>query len=232
MSKHGRCLFISDTQIPFEAHNSLAFCRSVVKEFKIPLENIYHVGDETDHYFGSQYTKSINGNLTALAELDITREKLKEWYTTFPMMKLAISNHGMRWAKKAFDAEIPSQMIVPYQKLIEAPKTWVWREKWDILAKHPMQMIHGMGYSGQNGHRTAAIDAGVSLVMGHLHSSAGISYIKTNNQRFWAFNVGCLIDETAFAFEYGKYSRNKPVLGVGVVVDDGLTPIFVPYERF
>jgi UDP-2,3-diacylglucosamine pyrophosphatase LpxH len=232
LSKLGRCLFISDLQIPFEAENALEFCLAVVKDFRIPLDNIYNVGDEVDQYFGSQYGKSVNGNLTAKGELDITRDKMAAWYKAFPDMKLAISNHGMRWARKAFEAEIPSQMLIPYQKLINAPRSWKWRDKWEIASKHPMTMIHGMGYSGQNGHRNAAIDAGMSVVMGHLHANAGISYIKTEHQRFWGFNTGCLIDEDAIAFEYGKYNRNKPVLGVGVVVDDGLTPIFVPYERF
>ena len=232
LTTHDRCLFISDLQIPFEAINALKFCKAVAKDFGIKPENCYNVGDEIDQYFGSQYGKSVNGNLSALSELEITKEKMLAWYLAFPQMKLAVSNHGLRWARKAFAAEIPSQMIIPYQKIINAPKAWRWQESWDIPSKHPMRMIHGMGYSGQVGHRNAAIDAGKSVVMGHLHANAGISYVRTETQSTWGMNTGCLIDPKALAFEYGKYNRNKPVLGIGVVVDDGLTPIFVPYERF
>ena len=72
----------------------------------------------------------------------------------------------------------------------------------------------------------------MNLVMGHLHSNAGISIVSTHGQRIWGMNVGCLIDNEAYAFAYNKYTRQKPVLGVGVVVDGGLTPIFIPFERF
>jgi hypothetical protein len=48
----------------------------------------------------------------------------------------------------------------------------------------------------------------------------------------WAANSGCLIDVEAYVFNYGKESRFKPTLGCSVVIDDGRTPIFIPYERF
>lgn len=234
MSKSSdRFLFISDLQIPFEAPAALKFCQAVARDFKINLkDSVYNVGDEVDHYFGGQWEKSVAGHHTALSEIEDSKARLKEWYRAFPHMQLAVSNHGLRWARKAAAAQIPSAMIVPYQKIIEAPKTWVWKERWVIPARHPILMIHGMGYTGQNGHRNAAIDSGMNTVIGHLHSHAAISYLKTGASRFWAMNVGCLINETAYCFEYGRYNRQKPVLGVGVVVDGGLTPIFVPYERF
>lgn len=224
--------FCADLQIPFEAQHALPFFKAVVKEFKVPPENIYCVGDETDHYFGSAYQKDPNGWYTANSELAATRDKLRQWYKAFPLMKLAISNHGLRWAKKAFEAEIPSQMIKPYQELIEAPVGWVWKEEWLIKSKHPMRMIHGMGYSGAQAAVNAAIDSGQSCVIGHVHSHAGVTIIRRPGLSCWAMNTGCLIDDTQYAFTYNKYHRHRPCLGVGVVIDDGLTPIWVPYERF
>lgn len=227
-----RLMFISDLQIPFEAPHALKFCQAVAKDFKIPLSSIYNVGDEVDHYFGGQWDKAIDGHHTALSEIEDTKQRLKAWYRAFPDMKLAVSNHGLRWARKAAAAQIPSQMLIPYQKIIEAPKGWVWKERWEIPTKHPILMIHGMGYSGQNGARNAAVDAGMNTIIGHLHSHAAITFIKTETKRFYGFNVGSLIDDKSYAFQYGKEHRHKPILGVGVVVDNGLTPIFVPYERF
>lgn len=119
-----------------------------------------------------------------------------------------------------------------YKDVIEAPAGWNWKRTWTYdKLKHPFRMIHGMGYSGQNGHRTAAIDAGISTVHGHLHSHAGIAYIKTEAVEIWGMNVGCLIDEEEYAFEYGKDSRFKPCLGVGVIFDQGKTPVWIPYDR-
>jgi hypothetical protein len=228
-----RYLFISDTQIPFEASKSLQFCKSLQKEFKIPNENIYHVGDEVDLYHGSLHPKSPDAELTPNQELKLAISRLKEWYRAFPQMKLAVSNHGVRYVKKAISSDIPSVILKSYREILQAPPGWIWRERWDIkAARAPIAMIHGVGYSGMNGHRNAAIDLGRNTVIGHLHSNAGISKINTDGRTLWAVNAGCLIDLKAFAFDYGKHMRHKPVLSACVVIDGGLTPLLLPYERF
>lgn len=235
-------LVISDLQIPFEAEEgpnslgALKFCIEVAKEFKIPKENILNVGDETDQYFGSFFPKSPDARMSALEELELAKKRLKRWYQAFPYMRIATSNHGVRWAKKAFQAEIPSVLMKQYQEVIEAPPTWKWSDEWIIKnIDSPFRVIHGMGYSGINGHRTAALDAGMSTCIGHLHSHAGIARISTGineigKRNIWGMNVGCLINPKAFCFEYGKWSRMKPTMGVGVVIGSGRTPIFIPYE--
>lgn len=226
-------LFVSDTQLPFEAENALKFCKAVQREFFIHPNNVYHVGDEVDQVMGSLYKKDIDGSYTANQEIAECKKRLKQWYAAFPKMKLATSNHGMRWARKAFEAEIPQQMIRSYQELLEAPKEWVWKDAWQINAEHrKIKMFHGMGYGGMYAYRTAALDHGQCVVFGHLHSNAGIAHLETASQSIWGMNVGCLIDREAYAFNYGKYNRFKPWLGAGVVVDGGLTPILIPYERF
>ncbi len=226
-----RYLYVSDLQVPYEARHALRFCLAVQKEFNIPSENIYCVGDEVDQYFGSLYQKSVDGQYTAAQEIKASHQKLKAWYRAFPSMKIATSNHGMRWAKKASAAEIPSQMLKAYQEVLQAPKGWVWKDAWVINAgKARIKMIHGLGFSGVYAHRHAAIDHGMNIVMGHLHTNAGVSWVETAGKSCWGLATGCLIDVESYAFEYGKYNRNKPVLGVGVVIDGGTTPLFVPYE--
>lgn len=233
MAPKERYLFIGDPHIPFEARHALKFCRAVQREFKIPAENIYCTGDEVDQYFGSAYLKDPDAIHTATSELRISREKIREWGKAFPHMKLCISNHGLRWAKRASEAQLPSQMIRPYQEIIMAPETWKWAYEWNIsAARAKIKMLHGMGYSGVNGHRNAAIDNGCNTVIGHLHASGGVAHVATANQKIWALNAACLVDVSAYVFNYGRESRNKPTLGIGVVVDGGMTPIFVPYERF
>lgn len=226
----GRWLVISDLQIPFEAEYALQFCKKVQREYRVPQANILNVGDEVDAYFGSQYRKNPDAIFTPTSELAITRDKVAEWGDAFPKMRLAISNHGTRWAKKAAEAEIPSQMLRAYRDIIGAPEGWQWRYRWEIDTKHPFTMLHGINYSGFGGARNAAIDNGRSTLIGHLHSHAGISYVRTHHLDIWGFNVGCLIDEEAFAFEYGKHMRHKPCLGVGVVLDEGKSAIWIPYN--
>ena len=228
-----RALFISDTQIPFEAPRSLPFVKAVAKEFKIPKDAIFHVGDEVDHYFGGGWDKDPDASHTPTSEIMEARQRLKAWYAAFPHMKLAVSNHGLRWARKASSAGIPAAMMRAYQEILGAPKTWIWRDHWDIkMDRRKVHMFHGIGYSGQNAYRQAAMDKGVSSVFGHLHATAGIAHIVTDHGQRWGMSVGCLIDTKAYAYNYSKHSKFKPWLGVGVVIDGGMTPLLIPYERF
>ena len=230
-NRDSRFLFVSDTQKPFEAPDALAFCRRIQKEYRIPDDHIFHVGDEVDLYHGSMHKKDPDAELTPNQELMLARKKLKDWYKAFPRMKLAISNHGLRYIRKAVDAEIPAQVLRSYRDLIDAPSGWVWKDRWVFDAgRTKICMQHGMGYSGRNGHINAAFDNGMNTVIGHLHSHAAVNYLNTETRQIWAMNSGCLIHPDAFAFKYGKYNRNKPVLTVGVVVDGGKTPLLIPYE--
>lgn len=223
-------LVIPDLQIPFENEKALSFCASLKRHYGVPDENVLNVGDETDGYHGGSWPKDPNGTLTPRGEIAVAREKLKEWAGVFPEMKLAISNHGLRWMRKASGAEIPSEVIRNYEEIFQMPSGWKWKEEWKFSdLKTPFRMVHGQGYSGVNGHRNAAIDAGISTIIGHLHASGAVSYINTmGGKQIWAVNAGCLIDVDAYAFEYGKYSRNKPVLGATVICDSGRIPIWIP----
>lgn len=220
----------SDLQAPFHNQKALSFCKYIQKHYKISDDNILNVGDEIDILHGGMYPKDPNGDLTPNQEIKAAKEWVKEWASAFPKMKVCLSNHGLRWVRKATAAELPSQVLRSYKDIYGIPDGWQYKEKWDIDAKYPFTMIHGMGYSGTNAHRSAALDFGRSVVHGHLHSSAGIAYVRTEGQQIWGFNVGCLIDKEAFAFSYGKYSRFKPCLGVGVIADNGRAPIWIPLE--
>lgn len=226
-----RWLILSDMQWPFEAKNSLEFCLYVQKHFKIPIENILCVGDEVDELHGGMYPKDPDGHHTANSEITACQQRFEEWGKYFPYMRLAISNHGMRWAKKAAAAEIPSQMLRTYQEVMHAPPGWKWADSWRIDAKHPFMMFHGMHLGGKTPYRQSAEIASISTVFGHLHSSAGVCWVNTHEKSVWSMNCGSLIDVEAYAFKYGKDAKFKPCLGVGVVLDDGLWPIFVPYSK-
>lgn len=227
-----RYLIVSDNQEPYGATRAIQFAKHVQNHFNIPDENCYHVGDENDCFHGGSYPKGGDYPHTPTGEIKAAIDRQKEWYAAFPFMNLAISNHGLRWLKKASFAEIPSQLLRQYREVFQAPEGWQWKEEWIVNCKQPFRIIHGMGYSGKDGARNAALDAGMSTCIGHLHSHAGIAYMKTQGRQnlIWGMNVGCLIDIEAYVFKYGKYSRAQPCLGLGVVLDSGKLPIWLPYE--
>ena len=226
-------LVISDLQVPFHLPNALAFVNEVRREFNVHADNILCVGDEVDNLFGSMFPKDPDGTHTPTSEIGAARDELRRWYAAFPRMRLCVSNHGMRWAKKASAAEIPSQMIRAYQEIIEAPDGWRWQDRWLINAsKRPFQMEHGHeGAGGMYAYRVKAIENGISTVFGHLHANPGIAHVNTaGGQSLWGCCAGSLIDASAYAFAYNRRDRFKPWIGCAVILDGGTTPLLVPYH--
>ena len=236
MNQSDRWLLISDLQIPYEAPKALEFVKYVQKHFKIPHENVYCVGDEIDNLHGSLYPKDPNVEFSPRGEIRQAKEKLKQWASEFPRLKIAISNHEQRWLKKATASEIPSEIIRSTREIFELPETWHWQDRWLVRAKHPFIVLHGVEFGGKTPYRQACELLGHSVAFGHLHSSAGISYVNTSSSkqpggyRVWGFNTGSLIDIDADAFRYGRHNKYKPNLGIGVVLDDGKMPVWVPYD--
>lgn len=226
--KAENALAISDLQIPFEHPHALTFCKQLKKEFKISDDLVFNVGDETDQYFGGMYTRDINGDHTANSELKLSIERLKEWYSAFPKMKLCVSNHGTRWMRKAFEAEIPTFMLKKYERVIEAPRGWRWQKHWHSKTKCPFIIEHLDDYGGQYPHVEAAMHNGVSTAGGHHHSIAGIHHVKTNGLDIWGASTGSLIDFDKYAFNYARNAKKKPQIGALVVLDSGRMPLWVP----
>jgi hypothetical protein len=222
-------LIIGDLQIPYQHQKALEFCRYLKKHYKIADDCIYNVGDETDCYWGSLYPKNPNSIHTAKTELEAARDILKQWYSAFPKVKLAYSNHGLRWVKKATHAEIPSEMLREYREILRAPMGWQWAEQWIVHDKHGFKVVHGHRYSGLSATRNMLIDSAMSVAHGHYHSGAQTVWLNTHDKGLmWACNVGSLIDVEQVAFDYEKKNRFKPILSSAVILDHGRVPIIHP----
>lgn len=215
-----KVLVIPDTQLPFDHKDSIDFLHAV-KE-KVRPTRIVHIGDYFDLHALSQYVHNPDG-YSAGDELKAALKRAKEYYKLFPKCDLIAGNHDVRVYKRASEAGIPKGFLKEYTEWLRAPKGWTIQEKLEI---DNVLYIHGEGFSGASGHLTAAVKNMQSVVMGHLHSFAGINYIANHRLICFGMNVGCLIDIHAYAFEYGKTMPNKPILGCGVV-DKGI-PQFIP----
>lgn len=218
-----RQLIISDLQIPFDHELSLKFCVYLKRHFKIADDDVYNVGDETDQYWGGLWDKSPDAAHTANQEIKASIEKLGLWYARFPHMKLCLSNHGTRWIRKAFAAQIPSQLLRTYREIIQAPDGWHWKPHWDVGTKHPFLVEHGDDWGGQHPHIAAALHNGKSTVMGHHHCKFTVAHMKTKGVDIWGAVAGSLIDFEQYAFEYGRKAKLKPQIGAIVILDKGKT---------
>ncbi len=70
-----------------------------------------------------------------------------------------------------------------------------------------------------------------SVVQGHYHSQSYIQFIQGTNNRIFAMQLGCGIDDKSYAFAYGKHF-NKLHINCGVVID-GELPIleYIPRHQ-
>jgi UDP-2,3-diacylglucosamine pyrophosphatase LpxH len=213
--KRDNFLFIGDVHLPFEHPRALEFCKGLVKDFDIPHENIYSVGDLLDQYHFSRWPKSPDAKHTVSQEIELAREKIKKWARAFPEMKIVESNHDSRIIKKAIGADLPSQVIRSLEEIFELPDTWEIKDQFVIMGPDIL-VCHGEEFPDA---LQAAIHYGLNVVQGHHHAKFGVQYRRSRMQMLWGAATGWLGDVGQYAFEYGDKSKFKPILGSTVVVN-------------
>lgn len=207
-------LVISDMHAPFQHSHTLDFLRDTYKKYK--CTKVVCIGDEVDFHALSFHTSEPE-SMGAKQEYEEAMKFMKKVYKLFPKVDVCISNHTSLPYRRAGEIGLPQDIFMKgYQEWMQAPKSWVWKPSWlidDVL------YMHGMGYSGKNGALNASIDNECSVVIGHLHAFAGVQWKANDQQKTFGMNSGCLLDKDSYAMRYGKWYRNKPVIGCGVVFD-------------
>lgn len=215
-----RVLTISDTQEPFGHRDAIPFLKWVKRKYSPDV--ITHAGDEMDFHALGDWDHDPDG-YSAGHELTAGLERMNEYYHLFPKVLACRSNHTDRPLRRAFKAGIPKAFMREYHEFMQAPKGWEWKDQHEIDG---VVYEHGEGFSGFSGALNCALKNGVSTVIGHIHSHAGILYSADARRIIYGFNVGCLIDKDKYAFRYGKNLKYKPLLGIGII-DKGI-PTWVP----
>lgn len=216
----GKTLVIGDTHAPFMHPDALPFLAAVNKKHN--PNRVIHIGDVGDFHALSRFVRNPAGH-SAGEELDRAIEQLSPLYNQFPSVKVCRGNHDERLAKRAEESGIPRKFLRPLQELLKMPKGWVWDDQWEFDG---VVYEHGDPFQGEKAHVRAAEANMAPTVIGHIHSYAGIAYVANRRHLIWGFNVGCLIDSKAYAFEYAKKFKAKPIVGCGLVI--GHVPMFIP----
>lgn len=223
-------LVVPDLQAPFHAPGGLDFVERVRREFAIPKDNVLLAGDEVDNFHGKGADKKQDPDAlhTPAQELLAAKEELRRWYSAYPNVRVARSNHGTRYERRASEANISSQWMKLYRDVIEAPLGWQWQDRWIIHAtKQPFVLEHG--HEGATKTEGKVLENGYSTVHGH-QTQAQITWLSNHlGRRLWGMCVGGLIDHDTYAFAYAKKYRRRTDNGVGVILDGGRIPLWVPY---
>lgn len=223
VSSKNNILIIGDTHEPFTHKNYLQFCKETQRKYK--CKTVVHVGDLVDNHAISYHEHDPDGWSPA-EEMKIADKKLKKWFKAFPNVKMCRGNHDRIVDRKGKTVGLPKRCFKAFREIWQLPKGWEDDFEFEI---NGVLFKHGSG-SGQYSHVKAAIEASQSVVIGHTHFTAGVEWIVTSKDRKFGMAVGCGIDRKAYAFEYGRDFRKKPVLSCGVVLDNGQNALVEPMK--
>ena len=208
-------LVIGDLHLPAERKGSLEFVKKVYNKYN--CSKIIFTGDILDSYCLSVHAKNPNYPYSPGQELDIAKDKLKDWYKAFPNAVWITGNHDNRLYKLAGLANIPKQYLKSLQEILEVPN-------WTVVNEYiydNVLYVHGESKEA----KLMALYKGMSVVQGHLHSKTYVEYVKKD---IFAVQVPSLVDRDSLAFEYAKNSLLDWQNGV-TVIEDGV-PIIIPFK--
>lgn len=208
-----KILFISDMHIPFHHKQAFAFLKALKQKYKFDL--VVSLGDLVDWHSISFHSKLPDLHSPS-DELKLIRAGVKELEKLFPKMIIIGSNHGDLPLRKIKDAGLPTQFLRDYNSIYGVSKNWQFVD--DLTIKDGDDIIyaaHGISKDAEK----VATQRGVHHICGHYHTEFGISFVSNPRNLLWAVNGGCLIDREALAFEYGKLTLDRPIIGTPIVIN-------------
>lgn len=211
-------LVIGDLHAPFIKKGYLDFCKQTQERFD--CGTVVFIGDLADFHYSSFHPIE-PGALGCDTEYEHMLNSLAPWFEAFPVAKITYGNHDLIPFRKGFAGGLSHRMMKSWQDLFNAPKHWEFGESFiidDVYYHH-----------GTNPALARMKDSRISVVQGHLHSQQYVQWSQSIVNRLFAMQVGCGIDNDAWAFAYGRLFPKKPILGCGVVLDGGKLPLVVPY---
>lgn len=208
-----KILLISDMHGPYHHPDSLAFLKKLHQKYQFDL--VISMGDLVDWHSISFHPK--HPNLAAPGhELEAIRKFVKALEKLFPSMIIIGSNHGDLPMRKVVDAGLPTDFLRPYNEIYQVGPKWKFVDELVLRdGEEIVYLAHGI-------HKNAlkvATQRGVHHACGHYHTEFSIGYVSNPRNLLWGMNTGCLIDKDQLAFEYGKLTLDRPIIGTGVIIN-------------
>jgi hypothetical protein len=207
-----RVLVIPDLHEPVTHPGAFQFCQDLYEQWN--CDSVVFIGDIVDWHGISFHARHPEAPGPA-EEYGLAKERVARWVKAFPVAKVCIGNHDERPQRLAASVNIPEAFLIDYKTMWGCP-TWDWAH--DHLIDD-IYYFHGTGHGGLYPAANVQKLMGKSVVMGHVHSRANINNVFTPYKRFFGMDVGCLIDDRAFAFAYGRHMKRRSALSAGVLID-------------
>lgn len=207
-----RVLVIGDTHCPAMHGKYFRFLCSIQRKWS--TDRTIHIGDVVDHHCISFHDKHPD-NEGAVAEYRTARRQIDLLYKQFGDMTICVGNHDARVRRLNSKVGIPALYLKEFNDLY-GTSTWKWVES---VERDGVHYYHGDGAGGQHPAFSAARMRMQPTVMGHYHSACGVWYQAGPTQKIWGMNVGCGVDRSHWAMQYGAAFLKKPIVACGVVID-------------
>jgi predicted phosphodiesterase len=209
-------LAIGDPHEPFTEPGYIEFCRDV--KFEKNCGTVIIMGDLVDSYQISMRDLDPNAK-SPKDEILIARENLKLWFRAFPTAKLVLGNHDLRLYRLARKVGIPDICMRPFKEIWNLPDRWEVSNQF-IIDK----VLYNHGFSAtKNAAITSAIYNRMSVVQGHGHTTASISYTASEIDCLFGMSVGCGFDRKSMAAAYQIGFKEKPIVACGTI-ENGENP--------
>lgn len=215
---------IGDTHAPFEVKGYLEFCQETFDRFNCGA--ITHIGDLVDNHAMSYHESDPDG-LSAGDEAEQAMVNVRKWTKAFPKVNLCLGNHDELVMRKMHTSGIPRRFFKDFADSWDLPSGW--NVAFDFVVDGVLYQ-HGTKASGGFAYSSRAKDNMMNTVIGHTHSTAGVHHMASKAKAIWGMGVGCGVDNSAYSMAYGKSFPKKPIIGCGVVLDNGQLPLFIPME--
>ena len=208
-----RCLVIGDLHLPVVRKGYLQFCKDIYRSRK--CDTVVFIGDIIDWSAISFHAHNPAGP-GPVDEFVLAFNAVKVWHKTFKNARVTIGNHDCRPQRVAESMNIPAKFIRDYSELWKTPG-WEWGNHY-IIDNVYYHHGHKKG-GGKTPAWNLACKMGLSCVIGHHHSKGGINWSANPLRRWFGMDVGCGIDDEAYAFAYASEQPARSILSAGVVID-------------
>lgn len=208
-----RVLCVGDLHSPCTRIGYSNFCKDMYKAWD--CDKVVFIGDVVDWSAISFHANNPEAP-GPHDEYQLALQHIQKWYKLFPKATVIIGNHDARPKRVAESVNIPAKFIRNYADLWNTPK-WKWVHSTII---DNIYYCHG---HGKGGGKTPAWNLsqkmGMSVVMGHYHRCGGVNWSANPLRRWFGMDVGCGVDDKAYAFVYAKEQVTRSILSVGIILD-------------
>lgn len=206
-------LVFSDTHLPYQHVDMLKFLSDIKSAYR-PTRSI-HLGDLVDNHNNSYHEKEVE--LTgACRELDQTKAFIQGLFSVFPDLEVVKGNHCLLLQRKMKTAQLHPSLMKSFNEIYEVADTWKWVNSIELTTPLNQKVLFEHGISARA--LLVAKERGCCFVQAHYHSKMSIEYFGDTNLPNWAMQLGSLVDSKSLAMAYGKTFREKPKIGVGLIV--------------